>query len=228
MEPLPSANKSTPYALIEHQYDKHAQALVEIAQRSGELLEGNLFTHHLSYDRWEAGIRKRNNLFILARRCQRVLEVGFNAGHSALLFLLADPRVDVVAVDCCTHKYTVACVDYLNSHFHNRVRLVAGNSLVVLPRLLSKGISSEVPLDFDLFHIDGGHSRAVACSDMLFCRRMAKHNAFVVLDDTNVSYLATLWQQYISNGYIVAYWEDDLRSTVGSTHQMGRFHKHCV
>ena len=54
---------------------------------------------------------KQRNLFALAQEAQKVLEVGFNAGHSVGLMLLAHERLQVTAFDLAEHRYTKGCVE---------------------------------------------------------------------------------------------------------------------
>lgn len=56
-------------------------------------------------------------------------QVGFNAGHSACLLLLANPRARLVAFDLCEHGYARPCAEALRRAFGvHRVELVAGPS----------------------------------------------------------------------------------------------------
>merc|ERR1719334_872404 len=97
---------------------------------------------------------KRENLAALAVACgddASILEIGFNAGHSACLLLLANPRARVVAFDLCEHAYALPCAEVLKRHFGpERFDLVAGASGESLPSY-AKAHPGEA---FDLLHVD--------------------------------------------------------------------------
>ena len=71
----------------------------------------------------------------LARRAHRMLEVGFNAGHSATLALIANPTLEYHALDLCQHNYTRRCFQLLMFRFPGRVSLTCGDSTVRLREL---------------------------------------------------------------------------------------------
>ena len=45
-----------------------------------------------------------------------ICEIGFNAGHSAAMWLLANPRAKVVMFDMFTWKYSGENADFLRQH----------------------------------------------------------------------------------------------------------------
>jgi predicted O-methyltransferase YrrM len=125
---------------------------------------------------------KMINLFYLAKECKKdILEIGFNAGNSCLIFLLANPNVKIHAVDICIHAYVQPCVDFLNRMFNNRVILHKGNSLEVVPKL-DRFLGDTI----DLYHIDGWHALEGIQADMKNCYDLAKNGSFLVVDDVNV------------------------------------------
>ena len=71
----------------------HAE-LNKVVRASGERVEGSIvFEHNVSLDvsskPHSRGSQKRDMYVGLARRSSRMLEIGFNAGHSATLALIA-------------------------------------------------------------------------------------------------------------------------------------------
>ncbi len=87
----------------------------------GEVLEGNYFYHHQSQELtpYPAPTRFAKRIF-LAKRIQHksyVLEVGINAGHSALLILAANSKVKYLGVDIAQHGYTRSSSEILRKHF---------------------------------------------------------------------------------------------------------------
>jgi predicted O-methyltransferase YrrM len=57
-----------------------------------------------------------------------ILEIGFNAGHSAACFLMANPNVKILCIDINTSSYTLPCFRYLKSIFNDRIYFIESNS----------------------------------------------------------------------------------------------------
>ena len=151
--------------------------------QSGEQLEGNYC--HLHWARVGAATPpdprrgwKREYL----RRCmsgvQSVLEVGFNAGHSAAIMLLENPEVRITAVDIGSHAYSRPCADVLAREFGGRLRFLWGDSRTVLEA--SEGLAAR---DFDLVHIDGGHGDDVFAHDLGWWLETSNPGGLLLVDD---------------------------------------------
>ncbi len=127
---------------------------------------------------------KRYNLTLAVTGKSLLLEVGFNAGHSALLALEANPRLSYIGIDIAFPKYTRPCADYMKSVYGERFDLLYGSSLDLLPKFADDPRAWHV----DLVHIDGAHTERIANADMQntlalpaapgLCRHM-------LADDTN-------------------------------------------
>ena len=133
----------------------------------------------------------RRNVWRAVRFKERLLEVGVNAGHSALLALSTSPRLEYYGVDIMCHTYTAECVDYLKGEFPGRVHLFPGNSREVLPWLVNR----RAELTFDIFHVDGGHTSEVCHSDMTNCIRIARgqRGRHLMLDDVHASWIFDIY-----------------------------------
>ncbi|MGO9419304.1 class I SAM-dependent methyltransferase [Roseiarcus sp.] len=173
-----------------------------VVERSGEVLEGNIFYPDL--DRNFVGkppaaalAPARRNVWRAVRFKQRLLEVGVNAGHSALLALSANPKLEYYGVDILAHSYTVQCVDFLKGEFPGRVHLYPGDSREVLPWLTDRS-----DVGFDLFHVDGGHTDEVCLSDMTHCVRMAQgqKGRHLLLDDVHASWIFDIYCEFVARG----------------------------
>jgi hypothetical protein len=122
-------------------YEDHLKKLNKISLSTGEPVEGNLFylNHDMHSERSikpeELFLPKRRALALAVQQFNNVLEIGFNAGHSALLMLTANPSLFLTCIDLCEHEYTMPCIEYLHNIFGNRINLIQGNSLVALPLL---------------------------------------------------------------------------------------------
>lgn len=160
--------------------DKFSE-LDEIVKKTKSHLEGNIFyldsAPGQEFVLEESFTDKRYNLFQLGKNKHNIIEIGFNAGHSTLLLLLASPTSKIALFDYGSHPYSKLCFDYLNKTFPDRLSLHVGDSMDTLP----KHKSPEIKCDF--IHIDGGHTKNVVVSDILNCVRFSDSNTLVCIDD---------------------------------------------
>jgi len=182
-----------------------------------QLVEGSLFfygAHDISFN--EEFIHKQVNLFNLAKDADYILEIGFNAGHSTALMLLANPHSKILHFDLAEHAYGKRCYEYLKSVFgpHRFIDFVAGDSTQTVPAYINtpntpleiytrKYINKTEFKGFDLLHIDGGHSDNVARSDIIHTAQYAypKHNT-MVFDDTNYDNLQRIVDEAIASNLV--------------------------
>lgn len=109
----------------------------------------------------------------------RILEIGFNAGHSSFIFLEARPDVTVVSFDLGAHGYVAKAKEFLDETFPGRHSLILGDSTKTVP-----AYQAEHPdASFDLIFIDGGHDYEVAQADLLNCQPLSRSPGLVVMDD---------------------------------------------
>lgn len=108
----------------------------------------------------------------------RVLEIGFHAGHSSELFLKANPNCTVTSFDIGSYSYVKIGKEFIDSEFPKRHTLILGNSLVTVPEYIKTNNTK-----FDLIFIDGGHSVDVASGDIENCKYLSNKETIVVMDD---------------------------------------------
>lgn len=109
----------------------------------------------------------------------KILEIGFNAGHSSYVFLGARPDITVVAFDLGAHAYVTKAKELIDRKFPGRHTLILGDSRDTLPRYKAEHPDAA----FDLIFVDGGHEYDVAFADLLNCHAMAQSAGLVVMDD---------------------------------------------
>jgi hypothetical protein len=201
---------------------KRMQALNEFVRGARERLEGGIFYWDgdaAYYDRPPAPdlAPARRNLWRATRFKNSMLEVGVNAGHSALLALSANPRLTYTGVDLGVHKYTEPCVRYLAAEFPGRVRYLEGDSREVLPALAAR----RAECDFDIYHVDGGHTDDVCRADVGNCLRIAEsgRGRHLLLDDINASWIFDVYCEFVSQGRLATEtffgdWEDVNRNVL--------------
>jgi hypothetical protein len=208
--------------ILSEDFSRRLKGINAIVKESGERLEGNIFypdgDERFAGRAPEAALSPaRRNMWRAARFKERLLEVGVNAGHSALLALSCNARLQYYGVDILSHNYTALCVDYLKGEFPGRVHLFPGDSREVLPWLAERGDS----LAFDLLHVDGGHTSEVCLSDMTNCIRMSsgQKGRHLLLDDVHASWIFDIYCEFVARGDLTTEtffddWEDAGRNVL--------------
>jgi hypothetical protein len=196
------------------------QELNRIVAQVGEPLEGSLFhqTQAPLQDLPFADYRaKRRNFTAFCGSGDSLLEIGFNAGHSCLLALLANPTLHYTGIDLGEHRYTKPCFELLKSRFGDRVELLIGDSRDVLPVL------RRTRRTFDLYHVDGGHGFDVAHSDICNVLDFCKDGATLLVDDSDNPLIDALCDMFVMQGTMTRLRPDRLWSDqIGGWHALFR------
>jgi predicted O-methyltransferase YrrM len=108
------------------------------------------------------------------------MQVGFNAGHSAEVFLENNPSATVASFDVALYSYTYLAKDFIETKFPNRHRLIVGDSTVTVPEFIAKNPDTK----FDVIFLDGGYHYSVVNADIANCKALAHENTIIILDDT--------------------------------------------
>ena len=104
----------------------------------------------------------------------KVLEIGFNAGHSAYMSLTMLPEVVYNSVDIGRHSYTQVNADRLKDIFGERFDYEEINSQDMTPSSIE---------DYDLIFIDGDHSVKGITSDLNLANDAKM--PYILVDDYN-------------------------------------------
>ena len=175
-----SNNRGEPYFF---EYFHHMSKLNSIILESNSRFEGSIFyvdgTSIFDNKPDVEFLAQRQNFAMFAAATTSLLEVGFNAGHSALLALCANRDLRYVGVDIGHHAYTKPCFEYLRTAFGNRIELHIGDSREILPRMRQSW-------SFGAYAIDGGHGYDCALSDLINVCRLGPTGALVLVD--NIAY----------------------------------------
>jgi len=119
-------------------------------------------------------LKKQEALFRVGKTVKNVLEVGVYVGHSLLILLASNPTLKITCIDI-DGRYSPKVVDYLNTHFGNRVTFILGDAVVAMKQLNSS--------EYDMIHIDADHNLPAVTAQFYEARRVAQPNATVVFDD---------------------------------------------
>ena len=185
------------YKKILNNNKKHFDNLSTICKQIGERVEGNCFTEHLNIDHiMKELIYKQLNHFSLGMNATNIMEIGFNAGHSSLLYLLSNPNSKLTIFDICSHAYTIPCYKYLQEMFPHRLQIYPGDSTKTVPSFIINNPNTK----FDLIHIDGCHHLDIASQDFYNSLKLASD--IIIWDDTHMKHLDNLLNEYIKKGTV--------------------------
>ena len=137
------------------------------------------------------------NTYKISNMC----EIGFNAGHSAALFLNHSSNIKyMLSFDICSHKYSKNCINYIKFLYKERFNIICGDSKDTVPNY--KGIR------FDLIFIDGSHFNNMPFIDIKnTIKYLAKPGSLILMDDIHYSHLISFffnhtvdkaWNKYIN------------------------------
>jgi len=140
---------------------------------------------------WNVGSRPELN---------QACEIGFNAGHSTLNWLVANPEARVYAFDLFEHRYSSLAVDFISKRFPGRLVAIAGDSFSSVT-----GFATAFPgVKCNIMFIDGGHTLEATASDIDNFFIMANDSSHVlIVDDTHQgSGSGEAWNASISAGKV--------------------------
>jgi predicted O-methyltransferase YrrM len=109
-----------------------------------------------------------------------VMEIGFNGGHSAELFLENNSNLSLTSFDIGDHSYVLIGKAYIDKTFPNRHTLIIGDSKMSVPNFYK----NYKDIKFDFIFIDGGHDYETAKSDLENCYHLAHKDTIIAIDDT--------------------------------------------
>lgn len=165
------------------------EALTElnrIVLATGERVEGNSFYWDgtltgAGQTPSEQTAKRRFALWRHAKEAKRVLEIGVNAGHGALLMLATRPDLTYTGVDIAAHKYTLPALRWLKERSEGRVQAIIGDSARALPVLSLEDVEP-----FDFIHIDGAHDMPSAAADISNAALLVANDGTIIVDDMHL------------------------------------------
>jgi predicted O-methyltransferase YrrM len=127
--------------------------------------------------------RRRLQQICIDYKCKNIMEIGFNAGHSADLFLNTKDDIVVTSFDIGQHNYVLYGKSFIDQKYPFRHNLIIGDS----KKTVNQFRENNLGVKFDLIFIDGDHSELGAITDLVNSNYLAHKDTIVVLDDTRTS-----------------------------------------
>jgi predicted O-methyltransferase YrrM len=147
------------------------------------------------------------NLKVLSQPpVKTVMEIGFNAGHSAEVFLANNPELTLLSFDLGFHAYGKVAKEYIDTKYPGRHQIIWGDSTKTVPEY----INANPGKTFDLIFVDGGHMYDIAAADVASCAALANANTIVAVDDvvfsmaqdTHTAGPTRAWMEAVNSGRI--------------------------
>ncbi|CBJ29255.1 conserved unknown protein [Ectocarpus siliculosus] len=108
-------------------------------------------------------------------RVEKICEVGFNAGHSSLNWLLnSRPSTKVLAFDLGEYEYMRHALDFLQMVFPGRLEVLIGHSTVTIPAYaVVEEAAGRDTRTCNVLFVDGDHTEEGAYADLINFRALA-------------------------------------------------------
>ncbi|CAM9243873.1 unnamed protein product [Ectocarpus sp. 12 AP-2014] len=132
-------------------------------------------------------------------RVEKICEVGFNAGHSSLNWLLhSHPSTKILAFDLGEHEYMKHALDYLQAMFPGRLEVLIGDSSVTIPAyVVAEEAAGRKPQACNILFVDGDHSEDGAYADLVNFRVLASRDWNVLaIDDLESPPVEAAWRRF--------------------------------
>lgn len=110
---------------------------------------------------------------------KEIMEIGFNAGHSACTMLSANPTTHVTSFDLGEVSAVPVAKSYVDATYPGRHTLILGDSRETVVSYNQQNPDKK----FDLIFIDGGHTYEVAKMDIVHSSTLAHKDTIVIVDD---------------------------------------------
>jgi hypothetical protein len=124
---------------------------------------------------YDSGLyQKQKLLYELCKINNKILEIGTYYGHSVLIMLLANPKINITAIDIAD-TYAKPSLEYLQKQFpYSKINFIKSDSIKALNNLKEK---------FDLFHVDGAHEHEVISKEFLLLLNLGRNKKIRILFD---------------------------------------------
>lgn len=112
-------------------------------------------------------------------QCKKIIEIGFNIGHSTQFLLDASEDVEMISLDIMLHPYCAYAKMYIDMKYPGRHILLSGSSDNTLISFKKMNPSYKA----DLIFIDGSHTLSGAYHDIELSKSFAHENTILIIDN---------------------------------------------
>ena len=135
-----------------------------------------------------------------------VCETGFNAGHSAVIWLEPPSTATLHSFDLGSEPYSQSSQAFVHALYPSRLTFHAGDTVATLPVHASLVEHGKAP-PCDLWYIDGWHSGNVPMSDLKHAWRSSHNGTVVIADDCTGRFkdVRKAWHDMQQQGKILAH-----------------------
>ena len=138
---------------------------------------------------------KKSNLYDFSKNANNIMEIGFNAGHSCVLYLLSNSTSKIQLFDLGEHVYSQPCFEYLNNLFPERLTIIWGDSTETVKIF-------KTDIKYDLIHIDGGHTEDIIRDDIINCKNLSDDNTLIIIDDIDMEAINKTYNEFINKKFL--------------------------
>ena len=123
-------------------------------------------------------------------RPQNILEIGFNIGNSATMWLVLS-KANLLSIDICSHKNTIPASEQISKLFPGRFEFINSDSSIVYPQIKDR--------KFDLVFVDGNHFHPGPITDLFMSYALGI--PWVLMDDCDYLSVAQSVGLVLDNQY---------------------------
>ena len=143
---------------------------------------------------------------VKSSNAKNIMEIGFNGGHSADLFLSLNNEIKLTSLDIGEVDAVLFGKSFIDTNYPFRHNLIVGDSKESVPAFSKLNPNTF----FDVIFIDGGHEFIDSISDIVHCKKLAHKDTIVILDDTRFSPPMKnwnlgpnkAWETCVNKGYV--------------------------
>lgn len=158
---------------LQKKTESHFYNLLKVCGNSWNYGCGSILFNGREYKYYETYFPKQKLIYDSVIDKSEILEVGVYMGHSILIMLLSNPKLNITAIDI-DDKFAVPAIKYLKKTFADcTIDFIKNDSVTAIKNLKNK--------KFDFFHLDGELEHFKMTSEFLNCISLVKGDKMTIL-----------------------------------------------